>query len=106
MIGKGVDTDFDLRPKFAADKENTEEKKAQDHQRLLRQSRSEGLLQTDTGRVIWQELSNLLQARINKLIDNDPEAKAYKQMIGALGVKVSQARMAVKALREKYMKES
>ena len=61
---KGLDTDFDLTPKFATGKKEAEGKKDQDLQKLLQQSRNDGLLQTDTGRVIWQELSSLLQARI------------------------------------------
>lgn len=99
----GAKTDIvSLRPKFAEAKKEAAENKARERHELNAKAQNTVLIDSDAGRRVWDELSRLLQDRIEALIKDDPLANSYKQMIDTLGIKYNQAQMAVKAMQEKY----
>jgi len=99
MQAKGADIDIvtgkPVEMKRQADAE-VREKIEQDG--LKRQAEMAGLIHSDAGKLLVDLIADRLQARIEKLIAEDPEATAYVNILKEIGNKDRLGREAMKKI--------
>lgn len=62
-------------------------------------------LNSETGKTVLQKIHEHLLARINTLIDQDPECKAYKRLLVSMGNEINMGEVATAGLMRLVMKK-
>jgi hypothetical protein len=107
MPAQGASTDIltgkphELSAKLAA-----EEAKQNEDARLRRQAEWAAVMGSEAGMRIYELICELLQARIEKILQEDPESKAYLAMLQRLGEASQTGRKAMKKLAERHFPQA
>ena len=106
MNNGGVEIDpVTLRPMDNVRKDRVQEHEQLTESTLQRQATWANITDTETGRRIIDIVQWKLDQRIENLVADDAEARAYLNIIKELGGKISLAKSAALKLTERYLKE-
>lgn len=98
-----MDVDIETgRPVEEALQEKAREREHREKQILEEKAGFAEVLGSETGQALIGLVQGYLQRRIEVLIDQDPQAKAYLTILNDLGYKGNEAAQAVKVLMERY----
>lgn len=99
MQGKGAEIDIVTgKPVVVQMKKAAEERKQTDEASLKRQAEMAGLIQSDAGQVLIALVVEKLQARIDRVLETDPEAMGYVKILQEMGNRDRLGREAMKKL--------
>ena len=88
----------DLRPKRFGANEAGAKKKAEEKKRLEEQAKDLAMVYSDEAARFKELIMGRMEARIVKLIEADPQARAYCDLLRELGHKINIAKQATEKL--------
>ena len=90
------------KPRELAAKQAAEEAERNEKNRLQRQAEWAAVAASEAGVRIHELICELLQSRIERVLQEDPESKAYLMILQRLGEASQTGRRAMKKLAERY----
>lgn len=70
---------------------------------LTESAKNASLIESDSGKALVSMIEKLLQARIEFVLRDDPEAMAYMNILFSLGVETRRAKVAAEKLLERHL---
>lgn len=99
MQAKGADIDIVTGKPLALQKKEAADVREQvEQESLKRQAELAGLIHSDAGKLLVDLIADRLQARIERLIAEDPEAAAYVNVLKEMGNRDRLGREAMKKI--------
>ena len=101
-------TDVDIRtgkPSELAAEERRIDQERREKERLKLQSSMFGISGTEGGQKLIALVKSLLVKRIDKVLQDDPEAKAYLEILNSIGFAEKFAQEAVKKITERALRK-
>jgi len=92
-------------PKSEIEKPSTVEKYNRLNEQKARSDQLVESLNSEQGQMVLNEIKECLLARVNKLIDDDPECRVLKRLLVGMGIKISLGEKAIDNLMKLVMRK-